>query len=244
MRFGLFADVHGNLEAFEMVRRQLSREAVDEYVFLGDLVGYGADPVACIRLLREMSAEKPCLCVAGNHDYAVAGRVSSESFTFYARQAVLWTQGILAKDDLDFLAGFPLMGKTAYFRAVHASPFAPERWLYFTNINDAHQNFMAFDEPLCFIGHSHAPVVFSIAERITRCMELVIPLKRGKRYIINVGSVGQPRDGNPRAAFAIYDTDQNQVTVHRVAYEVSLAQAKIIKAGLPKILAYRLFYGK
>lgn len=244
MRFGLFSDVHANLEAFQAVAGSLRREKIDQYVFLGDLVGYGADPRACVQLLRELKKEKPCFCLAGNHDYAVAGKAPQDKFVLHARVAVRWTQQILGKNDLNFLAAFLLEARTAYFMAVHASPVNPWQWLYIMDTDEASQNFQAFTEPICFIGHSHVPVVFSLGETIDRFIQQNIFIEKGKRYIINIGSVGQPRDGNPHAAFAIYDTRQSQVSIRRVVYDVASAQGKIIKAGLPGILADRLSCGK
>jgi len=244
MKYGLFSDVHGNLEAFQVVLAELAGAGVDRYLFLGDLVGYGADARACVRLLKDLGARHDCLCIAGNHDFAVCGRTSYDHYSRSAQIAIEWTKKELDPADMDLLASFKLVAETEHCILAHANFVAPEQWDYIFDIDDAELNFKSFRQSLGFVGHSHKPVVFSSGAIVDWSICSDVCLKKNERYIINVGSVGQPRDGDPRASFAIYDQEAETVQIRRVAYDVALTQDKIRRAGLPAMLADRLASGK
>jgi len=246
MRYALFSDIHSNLEAFRAVREALKKESIDRFICIGDIVGYGADPGECIRQVRELKAD----VVAGNHDYAAVGKTSIARFNSYAQEAALWTRAQLNPSERDFLAGLELIKEYPDFAIVHAALDEPEKWHYILRTPDAQNNFHLLNKRILFIGHSHVPSVFeetmgNNAEPQCRpFFKEQINLKAGSRYIINVGSVGQPRDGDPRASFAIYDTEREEVQIRRVNYDVAIASDKILKAGLPEKLAYRIIQGK
>ncbi len=254
MKIGLFSDIHGNLEAFEQVLGALKKQNVERYVFLGDLVGYGASPKECIQLLQQLTKENGCVSIAGNHDYAVCGRTPYQHYAALARESIDWTKKILNKEEMSFLSDLPLLAdplnafadqsQCEPFTIVHANLSSPKDWGYVWDIDDAYLSFQLLKTQLCFIGHSHKPIVFTSGQMVDWFIEDTIHLKKDLKYIINVGSVGQPRDGNPQASFAVYDTKAGTVTIHRVDYDISKAQAKIRSAGLPKLLADRLAMGK
>jgi len=209
---------------------------------LGDVVGYGADPVACVERLVEGDAR----FVAGNHEYGVTDRLDLRWFNSYARAAALWTASQLDDEHRTFLAGLPLALQVADATLVHASPKNPEKWDYLVTGADGLEVFDAFSTRLCFVGHSHCSGVWSLgpsgggfepgAEEVWFLPEW--------RYIVNVGSVGQPRDQDPRACYAVWDLDAGRLTLHRVAYDISAAREKILRAGLPRFLGDRLVHGR
>lgn len=244
MKYGLFSDIHSNWEAFVAVQKALDQEKVDQYVFLGDIVGYGADPHACIGLLKKLIDQRGCRGVAGNHDHAVCGLTPYANYARSAQDAIEWTKKQLDKAEMDFLAGLKLVDTVDDFLIVHASLESPRQWGYVLDIDDADINFKQLKTPLCFIGHTHSPRVFTSGEIIDWFVAEEIRIQKGCKYIINVGSVGQPRDGNPKAGYAIYDSAQEIVQIKRIEYDVTGAQKKILGAGLPKILAERLAFGK
>jgi len=244
MKYGLFSDIHGNLEAFEAVLKALKKEKVDQYLFLGDIVGYGADPRACIDLLKDLVKANTCLCVAGNHDYAVCGLSSTEYFVQYAKESIAWTKTRLQEEEMNFLSQMKLVQHVGDITIVHASLEGPSEWRYIFDIDDAFPNFKLLKGRVCFVGHSHKPIIFTAGETVAWSTHDRMVIRPDVKYIINIGSVGQPRDGNPRASYALYDTQAQTVRIKRVAYPVEKAQEKILAAGLPKILAERLCCGK
>ncbi len=191
-----------------------------------------------------MIKESDCACIAGNHDYAVCGLSGMENFNTYAQTAVDWTKKQLNDSDMEFLAQLKLVQRIDNFTIVHANLTAPQKWGYIFDIDDAYPNFKALREQICFIGHSHKPIVFAAADMVNWFVEKKIILQENTRYIINIGSVGQPRDGNFKSSFAVYDSEAGLVEIRRLSYDVKITQEKIIKAGLPKILAERLSIGK
>ncbi|MDP2654011.1 MAG: metallophosphoesterase family protein [Candidatus Omnitrophota bacterium] len=241
MRYGIFSDIHGNLEALEAVIRCLKSQNIDQWLCVGDVVGYGADPAGCIRRVRDLDA----FCVAGNHDWAVLGNIQLEYFNPLAREAVLWTRGHLSDEDLDFLQRLPGRYHNQDLIMVHSTLPEPEDFDYLSNVPKATAMFRHFREPVCFIGHTHVPdIVKSEDGTVSFERERTLALKAGARYIVNVGSVGQPRDGDPRAAYGIYDAALRTLSIQRVSYDVELAQEKILKSGLPPWLASRLAHGQ
>lgn len=240
MRYAVLADVHANLEALRAVLADCRGE-VDGVLCLGDLVGYGVDPIPCVELI----AARAVALVAGNHEYGVTGRLALEWFNRSARAAAEWTAGQLDDDHRAYLASLPLTSVVADATLVHASPDRPDEWEYLVTAEDGFHVFPAFETRLCFLGHSHQPGYWSLGssgpERKSGAVDLA--LENGRRYLVNVGSVGQPRDHDPRACYAIWDTEARRIAMRRVAYDVAEAQRKIIAAGLPRFLADRLRSG-
>lgn len=243
MRYALFGDIHGNLEALETVMAEYDREGIDEYICLGDIVGYGANPRQCLDIVREKCASG--LVVAGNHDHAICGKLNIDFFNSYARQAVLWTREQLEQSDIDYLHALELVKKLdPALTVVHGTLNFPEMFDYITTSYDAHLTLELLETPVCFLGHSHVPVTFFSGPTVTFSMESEVEIRPDRKTLVNIGSVGQPRDENPKASYAIYDTDQQKVWVKRIDYDIEKAGAKIIAAGLPEILAERLKYGR
>lgn len=240
MRYGLFSDIHGNLEALRAVLDVLRKEDVDNCICLGDIVGYGANPRECLKLVRDLNS----ITIAGNHDYGAVHLTDINYFNPYAKEAVLWTQDQLKAEDREFLTGLKLIHHFPNFTIVHATLNAPEEWNYILSTYEARQNFQLLTTSLLFIGHSHAPIIFEENANYRYYFKEVVNLEEGRKYIINIGSIGQPRDGDPRASFALYDTESHTVHIRRVEYNVTGAMKKIVEAGLPKILAWRLSRGE
>ncbi len=241
MKYGIISDIHSNLEAFNTVIKFLNGK-VDTILHVGDIVGYGADPSSVIKLVREKNIEG----VLGNHDSAVAGIHDAEDFNEYARRAVEWTKKQLKNDEIAFLRSLPYIIKKKNFLLVHSTPSEPERWRYLTFVKQAEEEFNHFNEQICFIGHSHQPVIIikNPSGEIEVEFNNDITIEEDKRYIINVGSVGQPRDGDPRASVVIYDEEKKIVKFYRLEYDIETARDKIIDAGLPEFLGLRLMVGR
>jgi diadenosine tetraphosphatase ApaH/serine/threonine PP2A family protein phosphatase len=214
-------------------------------VCLGDVVGYGADPMACV----ETVGERALTTVAGNHEHGALGVMDLGWFNPIARAAALWTRDALGPDHHRYLGALPLRATMDEATLVHASPRSPEEWDYLVSAEDGFEVFGDFDTRLCLVGHSHRPGAWSLGSRgPDHEPDLAgkrgrVRLEDGRRYIINVGSVGQPRDHDPRAAYALWDRDERTVTIRRVGYDVRAAARKIIAAGLPRPLAERLAHG-
>jgi len=244
MKYGLISDIHANVEAFSVVLGELKAEKVDRFIFLGDIVGYGANPHECLGMLQDLIKDPGCLYVAGNHDSSVCGLSGTENYNPYARESIFWTQHQLDAADMKFLSQMKLVEQEENFTIVHANLINPLGWGYIMDIDDAYPNFKLFDDQICFIGHSHKPVVFAANEIVDWYLKEKFPIEKKHKYIINVGSVGQPRDGNPKACYGIYDTTTSIIEIKRVSYDIEKAQKKIIDAGLPRLLAQRLSVGQ
>ena len=240
MRYAFFGDIHGNFDALEVVLEDIERQDVDTTICMGDIVGYGAQPVECLETVRRLG----CLSLAGNHDHAAIGKLDIILFNPEAKAATLWTSAQLSDehkaylDDLDVVEYFP------DFVLVHGSLHGDEMFNYILNISEAAQSFQMLTKPLMFNGHTHIPLTFIDTEPITFTREREIEVDPQVKTMINVGSVGQPRDGDPRASYAVYDEEKDFVTIHRLEYDVDSAVNKIRKEGLPEILAERLKLGK
>ena len=243
MRAVIVSDVHSNLEAFQSVIQDAEKKgAIDQLWCLGDLVGYGPDPVACIDLLRQFDAQ----IVAGNHDLASAGKLSLEAFNVYAAAASRWNTEQLSEEHVAYLKELPLRLETEDHTVVHGSPRDPV-WEYVVTAASAKASFLHFDTSRCLVGHSHIPFVCRPQEDGAQFFEFPLdtPVVLGTdRLIINPGSVGQPRDGDPRASYAIYDSDEGAATHFRAEYDISATQEKMGDRGLPAFLAERLANGR
>jgi diadenosine tetraphosphatase ApaH/serine/threonine PP2A family protein phosphatase len=244
MRYSIFSDIHSNLEAYQAALKVMAPERIDRYICLGDIVGYGANPKECIELTRELVEKRGCLCIAGNHDAAVAEMTPLTSFNTFARLAVIWTRKVIDPADSNFLSLLPLLKSEDGLVFVHSSPNTPQEWRYIYTLDEAYNNFEILREKICFIGHSHIPVVFKADNHFEYFVSSSFKIEAGFRYIVNIGSIGQPRDRDPRASFVIYDTEERSIEYKRVEYDIAKAQAKIIQAGLPQILAARLGVGE
>ena len=242
MKLVVFSDVHGNLEALEAVLATEAFRTADRIVCLGDVVGYGADPSACLAIAREKSER----ILLGNHESAIAHPEELAYFNGYARQAIEWTRDQLSQEERDFIAGLPFVHREApEFLFVHSAPRSPQAWEYIFDLAGAQREIEAVEDRICFVGHSHVPLAAERGESgPARLNEFPFTVKDGMHYLVNVGSVGQPRDSDPRSAFATYDTETRALALHRVEYPVALAQEKIHAAGLPAFLAARLAKGR
>jgi len=232
MRLAIISDIHSNLQALEKTLEVIRERKVDEIVCLGDIVGYGANPNECVRLVQDH-----CTTVLlGNHDLAALEPSVAEQFTANARIAALWTSEHLQPEHKDFLGTLPYVAARQDVFLVHSSPYEPEEWHYIFSTAEARSMFDHFSEQICFVGHSHVPGVY--AERSGDGH-----ITRNERFIVNVGSVGQPRDGNPRLSFGILDTDRWEYDNVRMSYDIDAASNEILKAGLPRLLGERLYVG-
>jgi len=240
-RIGIFSDIHGNLQALEAIFRVLeTEEKVDSLYCCGDLVGYGGNPNECVELIRT----KKCPVVAGNHDHAALGLTDTSYFNEIAKTAIQWTGDVLTPENTEFLRSLPLVIEEDTFIIVHASPKDPEAWNYILTLGDARVNFEHFTQQVCFVGHSHQPFIIEFGEGKLFCpSQPYVSVVKDHRYLINVGSVGQPRDGNSDAAYAIYDRAEGRIDIKRVTYDMAAAQEAIRVQGLPLQLADRLNHG-
>jgi len=235
----VLSDIHSNLAALEAVLSDAGE--VDQVWCLGDLVGYGPDPNECISRIREL----PHICVAGNHDYGVLGKLDLSDFNSHAREACLWNRRQLSADNRQYLDALGETLVTGDFTLVHGSPRMPI-WEYILGPEEAEANFGFFDTPYCLVGHTHVPAIF--IEGTSSCK--AFPLRAGQslslgpeRLIINPGGVGQPRDGDPGASYMILDTERVVIEHYRVDYPIEETQKRMLKAGLPPQLIARLSIG-
>ena len=251
MRFAILSDIHGNLEALTAVLDHCASQRVDRTLCLGDTVGYGADPSACLSRLEACQA----VGIAGNHEWACIGKLDIHWFNETARKTIFWTRDRLSFAELDILRRLPLTTTEDAATLVHGTLTRPERFEYVADVAQAVDTAKACRTPYCLVGHTHVPCVVEYDVRQGRLGRVVTaPQELGEvrlhheslhlRYVINPGSVGQPRDGDPRASYAVLDLDRRVYAVHRVLYDVETAQRKIRAANLPEFLADRLAVGR
>jgi len=243
MRCAIVADIHANLAAFLAVLVDIEHKGeVEEVWCLGDIVGYGPEPHQCIELLRQTNH----ICVVGNHDLAAIGKTDTSEFNPDAAAACHWTAKQLTPQDVDYLRGLPLVIEKDDFTLVHGSPREPI-WEYILSISGAKENFAYFKSKFCLLGHSHVPLVFRHGETGSCSFEQfstnTMLVLGEERLIINPGAVGQPRDGDPRASYAIYDSETRQVKPYRIPYDIAATQAKMVEQRLPMRLVARLSHG-
>jgi len=243
MRYAIIADIHANLAAFTAVLDDIEhRGGMEEVWCLGDVVGYGPDPQQCIELLRQLNH----ICVAGNHDWAAIGKISTSDFNPEAAAACHWTSQQLSPMDIKYLGSLPLVIEKDDFTLAHGSPREPI-WEYLLSTSSAKENFTYFQSPLCLVGHSHVPLLFEYNEAGTCYLNEFPPdtefALTKNRLIINPGGVGQPRDGDSRASYAIYDSETRTINHYRIPYDIEATQSKMMAVGLPRHLVTRLSYG-
>jgi|SRR5208283_1469114 len=239
MKYAVLSDVHANLEALKAVLRDIRNKKIPLILFLGDAVGYGPEPGECVRVL----AAECSVLLAGNHDWAVLGLTNADYFNIYARMAIEWTRATMEESCLSTLKRFSLTKKISKDKIflVHATPREPERWHYLLSLQDAEINFSCFDTRLCLLGHSHRPMIIRrLPTGQVFNYKHKTELATG-RYIVNVGSVGQPRDGDPRACYAVVNDDL--IALCRVQYDIEKTQSKMKEYGLPTPLIERLSRG-
>jgi diadenosine tetraphosphatase ApaH/serine/threonine PP2A family protein phosphatase len=242
MRYAILGDIHSNLAAFEAVLSDGdARGGFDKIWCLGDVVGYGPDPNECIYRLRQFEH----VCVAGNHDWAAIGKMDTADFNPVAAQACQWTAQQLTAENIEYLKNLPLGVCQEDVTMVHGSPREPI-WEYILSVEGAQENFAYFETSYCLVGHSHVPLIFELVDSkaVYRMFPEGAESELGKiRMIINPGGVGQPRDGDPRASYALYDTDTRTVHHYRVEYDIQATQKKMEEQGLPMPLIMRLNVG-
>ena len=240
MKYAIIADIHANLEALTAVLADARAQNPTHYVCLGDVVGYNANPKECLKIIRDMNIP----CVKGNHDEYCSIDEQLEGFNPNAAEAVHWTRRQLSAEDREWLRDLKYTKMVANFSIVHATLDAPQRWGYVFDKLQAAASFPYQTTPVCFFGHTHVPVAFMRDTVVRGGTFSKFKVDPAKKYFVNVGAVGQPRDNNPKAAYVIYDIDAGTIELRRVEYDIAAAQAKIRAAGLPERLAERLEFGK
>jgi diadenosine tetraphosphatase ApaH/serine/threonine PP2A family protein phosphatase len=240
MRYAFFGDIHANLQALEAVLDDIGKQSIDELICMGDIVGYGANPIQCVERVRGLG----CLCLAGNHDHAAIGKLDIEFFNLYAKQAAIWTRQQLLQPHIEYLGTTGFVEHLPDFVVAHGSIHGPEMFNYIQSVYDAQMSFDELDKPLMFHGHTHIPITFFNTDPMTYTMDPEVAFNPEVKTLVNVGSVGQPRDEDPRAAYGIYDDQAKRLFIRRVEYDIMAAGQEIRAAGLPEALAIRLELGK
>jgi predicted phosphodiesterase len=240
MRIALFGDIHANLEALEAVLADAREQHCSDFVCLGDVVGYNANPAECLEIVREMN----CPVVKGNHDEDASGDHSLETMNPTAATALMWTREQLNQEQREWLRKMRMVRQVADFTVVHSTLDQPTNWNYVTNRFDAMSNFSYQFTQVCFHGHTHVPRVYIKDSKVHEVAAESVVIEPGSKYFINAGSVGQPRDGDWRSCYAIYDIESRLIVFRRIEYDLAKTQKKILDAGLPPMLAERLADGR
>jgi predicted phosphodiesterase len=240
MKYAIIADIHANLEAFQVVLEDAEKNNCTHYACSGDVVGYNANPKECLDKVRDMKMP----CVKGNHDEYCSGENDLEGFNPHATAAIHWTRDQLTDEDRGWLRDLRYFRLVANFSIVHATLDGPERWGYVFNKLEASASFTYQNTSVCFFGHTHVPVAFVRDSAVRGGTYSKFRVEPGKKYFVNVGSVGQSRDGVPKATYVIYDMDLGTIELRRLDYDMETTMKKIRAAGLPERLAERLPLGK
>jgi len=239
VRYGVLGDIHSNLAALQAVLDALRTQRIDAYLCLGDIVGYGADARECVAIIRDLDP----VIVGGNHDWAVAGKLGLEYFNTQAQAAIVWTRRELPPADIAWLGSLELRQVVDDITLSHGTVHEPQAFRYMQTPHDAYLSFQEMSTRTAFVGHSHIPVSFFDGLPITYSVDRRIDF--GDRIAIaNPGSVGQPRDEDPRASFAVFDSESRVLTIHRVEYDIGTTIGRILRAGLPVLLGERLRIGR
>ena len=239
MRYAIFGDIHANLEALNTVLAHAEEQGCDFYACLGDIVGYGGNPLECLEKIQSMD----CPVVKGSHDEDSAQLGSAGNTNPIAREAQEWTYNQLSEEQREWLLKLRYVKQIDNFTIVHSSLDQPQQWHYITNKFDATACMAYQFTQLCFVGHSHVPQIYIKDATVSSVNDYHVQIEPDKKYLINIGSVGQPRDGDWRARYAIYDSDQSIVNIYRLEYDLEKAQARIVEQNLPQSLAARLADG-
>jgi predicted phosphodiesterase len=240
IKYGIFSDIHSNMEALTAVLQDMHGQGVTHPVCLGDIVGYNANPLECLRLVQALG----CPVIKGNHDEIVSGAKDGKNFNALAGEGIAYSKRRLKDEDKTFLWDLPMQLKVGGFTAVHASMDDPAQWNYVTSDLEAESSFTYQMTSLCFCGHTHIPKVFIKDRGVSEMPKMQrLQLKKGARYLVNVGSVGQPRDRDWRSSYVIYTPDQSLIEFRRISYNIELTQRKILMARLPEPLAMRIQIG-
>ncbi len=242
MRYAFISDIHANLEALESVFEDIDKNSIDEVICLGDVVGYGANPNECVDLVS-----KRCpVTLLGNHDAAAVDLLTTQHFNIHAKIAIEWTSQTLTDANRSFLAALPVKKTREIMTLVHATPYEPNMWYYITSLEEAAFNFQFFNNKICLVGHTHIPMIIVLeGEEIYVHQEKVFEFKnKNIRLLVNIGSVGQPRDRDPRSSYGILDTEKGEFRIQRVTYDFAKTQAKMKKIRMPDFLVNRLAEGR
>jgi len=240
MKYAIIADIHANLEALEVVLEDTKAQKCTHYACLGDVVGYNANPKECLDIIRSMNLP----CVKGNHDEYCSTETNLEGFNPHAAEAIQWTRQQLTEEDRQWLRDLKYIRLVTSFSIVHATLDGPQRWGYVFDKLAAAASFTYQNTAVCFFGHTHVPVAFIRDSVVRGGTYSKFKIEPGRKYFINVGSVGQSRDGVPKATYVIYDMDEGSIELRRLDYDIAKTQTKIRAAGLPERLAERLALGK
>ena len=240
MKFAIIADIHANLDAFKVVLDDIKQQNCTHFACLGDVVGYNANPKECLDIVRSMGMP----CVKGNHDEYCSQEGPLDGFNPAAAEAVNWTRRQLTAEDKQWLRDLKYSRMVTNFTIVHATLDGPQRWGYVFDKLAAAASFTYQNTAVCFFGHTHVPVAFVRDSVVRGGSYSKFRVEPGRKYFVNVGSLGQPRDGNPKAAYVIYDLDEGSIEIRRLDYDIATTQKKIRAVGLPERLAERLAMGK
>lgn len=240
MKYAILGDIHSNLEALNVVLADAKKKGVTHYVCLGDVVGYNANPVECLDIIRGLN----CPVVKGNHDHYCGMDETLSGFHPLAADVVDWTRKKLSEEQRAYLRNLRYTTRVETFTVVHSTLDTPEMWGYVFDKLEAEASFAYQSTAICFYGHTHVPLAFEKTDRVRAGLYTKIKVAMGRKYFINVGSVGQPRDGDPRSAYATFDLMNNEIELHRIPYDFRITQKKIIDAGLPNRVAARLAVGR
>lgn len=236
MKYGILSDIHANLEALTSVLNDARSRGIKRFICLGDIVGYNANPAACLDIIRDLN----CAVVKGNHDAYASGDIIPEGVNDRARASLEWTRENLRSDQLQWLRSLPMQRRVGDIEIVHASMYESENWHYVVNGIEAILHFHFQKSRLCFYGHIHQQIYFSTEERRTHRDYEKFSLEGDHQYFVNVGSVGQPRSDDKRAEYVVYDTQKKSIEPYKVEYDIEEACRKIREAGLPEHNALRL----
>ena len=244
MRYAFISDIHANLEALEAVLEDIETQNINDTICLGDIVGYGANPNECVDLVRKRCS----VVLLGNHDAAAVELLSTQHFNIHAKIAIEWTTQTLRRETKNYLTELPMKETVDPITLVHATPYEPNMWYYITSLEEAAFNFQFFETRVCMVGHTHIPIIIVLDSQkelyVHQDMGIRLGDVDGARLLINVGSVGQPRDRNPKSCYGIFDSESGEFSYRRVAYNIDKTQQKMKKIKMPEFLISRLEDGR